>query len=52
MIGMLANDMLQTQGKKINAPEFGSSKGSNSPSPHESVFHTAVEFEFVGLVII
>lgn len=53
MIGMLANDMLQTQGKKsINVPEFCSSNGSNSPSAHESVFHTAVEFEFVGLVII
>lgn len=25
--------------------------GSNSPSAHESVFHTAVEFELVGLVM-
>lgn len=34
-------------------PEFASSRGSNSDgSAHESVFQTAFEFEFVGLVII
>lgn len=35
-------------------PECDSSSGSNSPSAHESLFHTAFEFEFkfIGLVAV
>lgn len=35
-----------------NLPNDVSSIGSKSPSAHESLFHTAFEFEFTGLVII
>lgn len=38
--------------KNLIIPEFVSSIGSNSPSAHESVFHTALELGLFGLVII